>query len=246
MARLHWRHRLAASLLTILPTTHAVALSDFSPSISTLTGSCSTAYCTPIPGCTARDFAGGSSCSASCLSGLVQINALIASSCAGIDVGETSIVGLFKLGKGIQVLCNVAVITTTTGTPKATPKPAEPKTTPPLIGQSTLVLSSNGPEPTGLLTDTALPSAPSTTALESTTLKTSTTKEAETKGSTTNGIVVDTSSPSPKSTQAAPTRAQGQAAAGGTLFDTTSGIGRLKTGRWAFGAAGLVGGLLLL
>ncbi|KIW03460.1 uncharacterized protein PV09_05229 [Verruconis gallopava] len=105
------------NLLLSWPTlVNAVALSDFTPKITNLSPSCQTAYTTTIPGCKVSDFTNAAhTCSSACLNGLVQINALVNQNCQNDDVSETSIIGLFLLGQAIQLLCNVDVVTKTTG-----------------------------------------------------------------------------------------------------------------------------------
>lgn len=119
-----WRTSLrsqAAILLSLLPATtlaQSVALSSFAPRLINLSNSCQQVYNLPISGCTTTELDSRNpahTCSQQCLAGLVQINGLVNKFCAQDDVSETSIVGLFKIGQAIQLLCNVAVVTTTPG-----------------------------------------------------------------------------------------------------------------------------------
>jgi hypothetical protein len=111
------------SLLPWAAVANSVSLSDFTPKITSLSSQCQAVYTTTIPGCKVSDFTNSAhTCSTSCLNGLVQINALVNQNCADDDVEETSIIGLFLLGQAIQLLCSVAVVTTTTGSTEATTK----------------------------------------------------------------------------------------------------------------------------
>ena len=107
------------TIVGLLPTAafaQSVALSNFSPQTLGLSSSCNQIYNLPISGCTFQDLS-TSKCSQQCLAGLVNINGLVNKFCAQDDISETSIVGLFKIGQAIQLLCNVAVVTTTPGVP---------------------------------------------------------------------------------------------------------------------------------
>jgi hypothetical protein len=102
-------------LLTLMaPLTTAVSLSDFIPLLQGLPSACEAAYTATIPGCVAGDFESPYVCSDNCLQGLVTTNGAITTACKGVSVDPQSIVGLFLNGDGIQALCNVAVVTTTT------------------------------------------------------------------------------------------------------------------------------------
>jgi len=251
----------ALGLLLFTGLTSAVSLSDFAPRLSGLSGSCKNAYSTTIPGCTVSDFTNSQkTCSKACLAGLVQINALVTNECADADVPETSIIGLFQLGKGIQVLCNVAVVTTTTGQALGGPATMGPTES---IGQSTMVLSSTVPVTTGLFTDTSVPIKPSTTKFGTSSVKT-TMVTSQTPASS-NGILVDTSAATKGTsttasistkTSGSPGQAQsqksgGDSSGGGSPFDNTnnSGAAGLRAFSHFFGgilAAIMLGGYLAL
>ncbi|KAF2475179.1 uncharacterized protein BDR25DRAFT_184538, partial [Lindgomyces ingoldianus] len=82
----------------------SVALSNFTPRIENLPQQCQAVYTRPIAGCEAGDFGSNSRCSSSCVKGLVDIQNLVTQACATVDVPETSIIGVFLLGKGIPAL----------------------------------------------------------------------------------------------------------------------------------------------
>ncbi|KAF2424220.1 hypothetical protein EJ08DRAFT_418987 [Tothia fuscella] len=239
------------ALLSLTTLTSAVSLSDFSPLLNDLPSACNDAYYTTIPGCTVADFsASRNTCTKACLSGLVQINALVSTTCADADVEETSIVGLFKLGKAIQLLCNVAVVTTTTGlgvgggaggrgtvTMSMTSKTAS-------IGQSTMILSSIPPVTSGLVTDTSVQIKPSSTSIALSTTPTITTSATP----TTSSILVDTSSKtsttttsktSPSSDAAQSQRSGDRGSGGGSPFDNidNSSASSLHTIRGLIGSS---------
>ncbi|KAE9967918.1 hypothetical protein BLS_006126 [Venturia inaequalis] len=93
--------RTVVGLLSLSGQASAVALSDFTPKATNLPAQCNTIYTQEIPGCTFDDFQ-KAVCSKACLEGLVEMNALVSNNCQAADVAETSIVGLFKIGKAIQ------------------------------------------------------------------------------------------------------------------------------------------------
>ncbi|QDS75905.1 hypothetical protein FKW77_002649 [Venturia effusa] len=168
--------RTVVGLLSLSAQASAVALSDFTPKATNLPPQCNAIYSAAIPGCTFDDFQ-KAMCSQACLAGLVQVNAQVANNCQAADVEETSIIGLFKLGKAIQLLCNVAVVTTTTGLRPGTTIPMMPMPMP-------TTQSIQSPTPATSLLSTAKPTTsasspnntgsatPSPSAKESTTLST--------------------------------------------------------------------------
>jgi hypothetical protein len=137
----------AVFVLASAAATNAISLSDFAPKSTNLPATCNAAYTSTILGCTTKDFAAGNQCSVACLNGLVAINAIIQTSCKDVDAGETSMIGLFLEGRGIQVLCSVAVVTKTTG---VIPLPASQS-----VGQITMTLSSPGLSSATSLTETS-------------------------------------------------------------------------------------------
>jgi hypothetical protein len=92
-----------------------VSLSSFTPRVDNIDNTqCRAAYTTTIKGCVASDFSPPNRCSSACVQGLVDIGALIQRVCANVDVGETSIIGVFQFGIGIASLCpGVEVVTIT-------------------------------------------------------------------------------------------------------------------------------------
>ncbi|KAH7385955.1 hypothetical protein BKA66DRAFT_400666, partial [Pyrenochaeta sp. MPI-SDFR-AT-0127] len=105
------------------PLSAAVSLASFIPRIDILSSQCSTVYNAQIGGCVADDFKPAATCSAACVQGLVKIEEAVKKNCADIDVGETSIIGVFQNGIGIQALCPGVTVTTlssSTSTTKAT------------------------------------------------------------------------------------------------------------------------------
>jgi hypothetical protein len=98
----------------------AVSLANFIPFEQGLPTDCNTAYQAAIPGCVASDFESPYICSQACLNGLIQTNGQITTACKGVTVNPQTIIGLFLMGEGIQALCNVAVVTKTTGIAQTT------------------------------------------------------------------------------------------------------------------------------
>jgi hypothetical protein len=240
-------------LLSLTAHTSAVALSDFTPKTTNLPAQCNQVYCATIPGCTVADFQ-NSVCSKSCLAGLVQINALVANNCQSADVEETSIIGLFKLGKAIQVLCNVAVVTTTTGL-GASSIPLMSMPTSRSIGTSTMVLSSTKPVTTGLMTDSSTTkSATSASIKQSTTL--STTRQTSSSSSSINKSPPATSQPSQaqstsaSKTSTSPAEAQSiksgnTRSGGGSPFDNINNSGAASLQSIAQFACGVLASVVL-
>jgi uncharacterized cupin superfamily protein len=89
--------------------TEDVTLASFSPQINEnkLSTSCAKVYNTAIAGCTPSDFDATKQavCTAACLRGLSAITDEVKSGCAGVDVGELSIIGVFQNGVGTKILC---------------------------------------------------------------------------------------------------------------------------------------------
>jgi hypothetical protein len=93
--------------------TEDVTLASFSPQIDEdkLSTSCAKVYNAAIAGCTPSDFDATKKavCTTACLRGLSAITDEVKSGCAGVDVGELSIIGVFQNGVGIGILCPRAV-----------------------------------------------------------------------------------------------------------------------------------------
>ncbi len=82
-----------------------ISLSNFTPRIDNLPTQCKTVYNTKIDGCVSSDFNLGATCSSVCLAGLAKIGSAVKIGCTGVDVGETSIIGVFQNNIGIAALC---------------------------------------------------------------------------------------------------------------------------------------------
>ncbi|KAF2126996.1 hypothetical protein P153DRAFT_74623 [Dothidotthia symphoricarpi CBS 119687] len=93
------------SFLLLATSVHAVSLASFTPRIKELPSQCDTAYRTTISGCVGDEFKAGATCSDACVQGLKTIGESVMKACEGVDVGETSIIGLFQMGSGIKALC---------------------------------------------------------------------------------------------------------------------------------------------
>lgn len=106
------------TLFLLATTAHAVSLASFTPRIDQLPTQCNTAYRTTISGCVGDEFSAGATCSAACIQGLEEVGKLVVQACKDVDVGETSIIGLFQIGSGVRALCpnNEDETTTTSST----------------------------------------------------------------------------------------------------------------------------------
>ncbi|KAH7068178.1 hypothetical protein BKA63DRAFT_108030 [Paraphoma chrysanthemicola] len=117
--RMHTSLRAAVAGLAIISTASAVQLASFAPRIEISNAQCRAAYTTNIDGCQATDFASGAKCSSACVQGLVKIGEVVNRVCKDVDVGETSIIGVFQNGIGIQALCPGVAVTTISSSTKA-------------------------------------------------------------------------------------------------------------------------------
>lgn len=104
---------LLASGIAIATDTETVSLANFIPVVENLPARCQAAYTKQIDGCQAGDFLGDdASCSEACVNGLVEITHAIADACADVDVPDSSVVGVFLAGYGIQRVCpGIEVVT---------------------------------------------------------------------------------------------------------------------------------------
>ncbi|KAF9692742.1 hypothetical protein EKO04_009075 [Ascochyta lentis] len=97
-----------------------ISLSNFTPRIDNLPTQCKTVYNTKIDACVSSDFTAGATCSSGCLAGLAKIGAAVKAGCAGVDVGETSIIGVFQNNIGINALCPNNQQATASSSPSST------------------------------------------------------------------------------------------------------------------------------
>ncbi|KAF1918406.1 hypothetical protein BDU57DRAFT_412001, partial [Ampelomyces quisqualis] len=89
----------------ITGTTATVSLSSFTPRVDIQNNlQCRAAYNTTIKGCQASDFTAPNRCSQSCVLGLQEISDVVNRVCKNVDLGETSIIGVFQAGIGIGSL----------------------------------------------------------------------------------------------------------------------------------------------
>ncbi|KAL5119837.1 hypothetical protein ACEQ8H_002198 [Pleosporales sp. CAS-2024a] len=196
--------------LAITGSAATVSLSSFTPRIDTIPSSqCQSAYNTIISGCGPSDFGPGATCSRACLVGLEELTAVVQSSCNNVDVGSTSIIGVFQAGQGILSLCGVdsssALTSPTTTTSSAS------------------------------TAQTSTPSTPSTPSTTLTTLTSTTTATRDAQSS--RGLTIDHSPtgavPAPPTPSAAlhkpppPPQLSNQGSGGGSPFDVqTAGSSR--------------------
>ncbi|UPX17438.1 uncharacterized protein EKO05_0007792 [Ascochyta rabiei] len=106
-----------------------ISLSNFTPRIDNLPTPCKTVYNTKIDACVSSDFVVGAKCSSGCLAGLTKIGAAVQTGCAGVDVGETSIIGVFQNNIGIDALCPNNQQAATSSSPSSTARTTLPTST---------------------------------------------------------------------------------------------------------------------
>ncbi|OJD33187.1 uncharacterized protein BKCO1_3200092 [Diplodia corticola] len=212
----------------------AVSLSDFTPRVENLSDQCSTVYNRQINDCSASDLETGENCSVACISGLLSIASQVKSACADDDVAETSIIGVFLLGKGPQILCsNIAATTlgsghtSTSSTSHSTKQTSTKETSSQTIDAGTTIIAG-----------TSKTAESTTTAAATTTTAESSTSAAETTAAATT-TAAESSSESTKaaSSSAAATTSSGGSDAtddndgsgGGSPFDLAVGAGSPRT-----------------
>lgn len=205
-----------------------VSLSSFTPRVDIQNSvQCRAAYTTTIKGCQASDFTPPNRCSSACVQGLQDIGEVIKRVCANVDVGETSIIGVFQFGIGIASLCpGVDVVTASSS------------------ATTTARTTNTGTSTTARTTTSSLPPPAYSLATMSTSLSVTTSTFTSTLAVSSNpaestddgGLDVDpnptsiaggapTGNVQPPATSAAPAsnaQAQNDVSGGGSPFDVTS------------------------
>ncbi|KAL6708593.1 hypothetical protein ACN47E_002574 [Coniothyrium glycines] len=171
MAPASWR-LVVLGLAALASTTSAVSLASFIPRIDSLPSQCASVYNSQIDGCKAEDFGGGAQCSKACVQGLNKITEAVRTSCADVDVGETSIIGVFQNGLGLASLCPNTPVTTVTPGPSTTRTTTQAQTSTQVAASSTLQ-----------------------TTTETTSSASSQTQNAQSSSTTSGGINIDSSAP---------------------------------------------------
>ena len=146
-----------------------IALSSFTPRIEDLPSKCKTVYNTPINGCVSSDFGAGATCSSGCLAGLAKIGSAVKIGCADVDVGETSMIGVFQNDIGVASLCPNNELPSSSSSSSSSPtsrttlqtstRTSAPATTS-ASSTSTSISSSVSPSSSGLNIDTTATSTP--------------------------------------------------------------------------------------
>ena len=95
---------LSVPTLSQASSSSSISLSQFQQ-IYGFSATCTAAYNTDIPGCTASDFTSNNPCSINCISGLEAISALLNSACQGTEADPNTLIGLFFAGNGVSALC---------------------------------------------------------------------------------------------------------------------------------------------
>ncbi|MCJ1415678.1 hypothetical protein MMC32_002010 [Xylographa parallela] len=103
---------LSVPLLSKASSSPSISLSQFQE-INGFSPTCTAAYNTDIPGCTASDFTSNNPCSINCISGLEAISALLNSACQGTEADPNTLIGIFFEGNGVSALCPNVVSGTT-------------------------------------------------------------------------------------------------------------------------------------
>lgn len=125
-----------------------ISLSNFTPRIDNLPTQCKTVYNTKIDACASSDFATGATCSSDCLAGLAKIGAAVKLGCSGVDVGETSIIGVFQNDIGIDALCpNNQQATMSSSSPATTRTTLQTSTRTSAPATTTIVASTSTAQP---------------------------------------------------------------------------------------------------
>jgi hypothetical protein len=162
----------------ITGTSATVSLSSFVPRVDIQNNvQCRAAYTTTIKGCQASDFSPPARCSSACVQGLQDIGELIKKVCKDVDVGETSIIGVFQFGIGIASLCpGIDVVTASSSLISTTSSRTQ--------AQSSTQVATSAPRPTWSLA-TSL-----TTSTTTTTLATQS-QASQSSGTSSQGLNVD-------------------------------------------------------
>ncbi|KAF2196718.1 hypothetical protein GQ43DRAFT_426009 [Delitschia confertaspora ATCC 74209] len=196
-------------LLATLLATHAaatvVSLSNFVPQVNNLPPNCDRVYSSTIPNCEPNDFEG--QCSKQCISGLASLSKSIIKECAGVDVPETSIVGVFLLGQGVGALC------------KGAQAPVEKSTSTPLQMKTT-VISTKSASTTERSSSSSAKETETTSPISST--EPSTTPAPTFQSPTTSQLGMDTAS-MPKPSPTSNSQKSNHDSGGGSPFDIQAG-----------------------
>jgi hypothetical protein len=148
---------------------------------------CRAAYTSTIEGCQASDFEPKATarCTEACVAGLKKIGEVVKRACKDVDVGETSIIGVFQNDIGVKALCPqiAAPAPAVSSAPPPPPPPASSAKPPAQTSAQASSSRSEAPPPTTLVTSSPTEAAQSSSS------------------SSSQGIVVD---PSPTSIAVAP------------------------------------------
>ncbi|KAB2573819.1 hypothetical protein BFW01_g1046 [Lasiodiplodia theobromae] len=217
--------RFAISLLPLFAAAaRAVSLSDFTPRVDGLSDKCSTVYNREIKDCTADDLQTGENCSVACISGLLTIASQVKSYCADDDVAETSIIGVFLLGKGPETLCsNIAATTIGSGGHTSTTSTSHSTTEKTTSTRETSTEATTTMEPgTTIIAGTSTTAEASTTAAMSTTSTTaSSTDDTSTSAAETTTAAAATTTTADSSSESSEAATSTSSAAASTSSGAT-------------------------
>ena len=249
---------LALTLLTT--TTSAVQLANFQ-SLTISNAQCRAAYTTNIDGCTASDFdpPATAKCSEACVKGLQKIGEVVKRVCKDVDLGETSIIGVFQNDIGVRAVCPNGVVSGVSSAVSSAKVPEKTSAAAPVQATSKVQSSSVVALPASTLVTSSSDTIPTPTSASVT--ASASQSEADPSSSTSSqGLIVDpnptsiaVAPPPPASstataspTQAANAQLSNADSGGGSPFDVqavTGASSQLQVVDWAMAA--LVGTALL-
>lgn len=176
---------IALSLVFLITGTSAtVSLSSFTPRVDIQNNvQCRAAYTTTIKGCQASDFTPPNRCSQACVQGLQDIGEVIKRVCQNVDVGETSIIGVFQFGIGIASLCpGVDIVTASSAAATTSTRTTQGQSTQTTTTRATT--SSSVPPPAWSLATNSLATSTGSSSASQTT-------QSSASSSSTQGLNVD-------------------------------------------------------
>ncbi|KAF2140556.1 uncharacterized protein K452DRAFT_48201 [Aplosporella prunicola CBS 121167] len=237
---------LAFSLGLFAASASSASLSDFTPRVQGLTGTCMKVYNKDIDGCTGDDLSTGENCSLSCITGLIKVQGEVQASCASADVEENSIVGVFLRGAGPGIICRNVAATTLGGSSSTKTSDSS--------ASATMRISSVTSIPTSIAFDTSSSSTASSTKSTDTTNTADSTSASSTEtaiSTTASGTTTFKSSSSVSSTTtdkpASTSKGSDTKTGGGSPFDIAeegSGASAPIISAWLLGTALLLCGTL--
>lgn len=209
----------ALTISGITSLSSALSLANFTPRIENLPPQCQTVYTTQIAGCQAGDFTNkkaGETCSKPCVDGLVSIMKAVESQCAGVNVPDNSIIGVFLLGLGIPSLCPGIEVVTVSPTSSTLNTPAVPSPT------SSSQASTTSAEASSSQTSSEAEATSTSEAANSSGIVIDTTVVPTTLATSVPSLVATESSTSARATSTATSQKSNADSGGGSPFDVVA------------------------